>query len=175
MTAWGACSPYIVNTACSRGLRWMLCCRDLLKILSRVWFHHKFMFRYHHYYVVSLFCWNLSLILVSLLNMLVLKCLILRVFASLIENSKEWREDKMYATKSSVCVCVYIFSHWISFYKMSVTKWNAPLRYCFVLDHAPHSIETCQLEVHAVGLSSKEYIGKHSGSLLLILYDGINW
>jgi len=30
---------------------------------------------------------------------------------------------------------------------MSVMKENVPLRCCFVLDHAPMSIQTCQLAV----------------------------
>jgi len=70
---------YIVSTSFFLGLRWMLRCWYCLNILSRVWFFHKIMFRYHHYYVVSLFWWNLSLNLVSLLKMLVLKCLIFRI------------------------------------------------------------------------------------------------
>jgi len=45
----------------------------------------------------------------------------------------------MYFTKQ-----LYMFSHQILFYKMSVTDGNVLLR-CFVLDHAPLSIETCQL------------------------------
>ena len=40
---------------------------------------------------------------------------------------------------------LYMFSHRISLYKMSVTDGNALLRCRFVFDHAPLSIETCQL------------------------------
>jgi len=42
---------------------------------------------------------------------------------------------------------LYRFSHQIPLYKMSGTYENAPIRCCFMLDHAPLSIETCQLAV----------------------------
>jgi hypothetical protein len=38
---------------------------------------------------------------------------------------------------------LYMLSHQIHSYKMSVTEWNAFPRYCFELDYAPQSIETC--------------------------------
>jgi len=40
---------------------------------------------------------------------------------------------------------LYRFSLRILSYKMSVTNKNAFIRCCFVFDHAPQSIEMCQL------------------------------
>jgi len=52
---------------------------------------------------VSLFCWNLSLILVSLLKMLVLKCLILNVVICKPHwKVKRFREHKMYSVESTI-------------------------------------------------------------------------
>jgi len=54
---------------------------------------------------MSLFCWNLSLILVSLLNMSALKCLILSVeICKILWKVEEWRKHDMYFTKSAIYV-----------------------------------------------------------------------
>jgi len=92
-------------------------------------------------YVVSLFCWNLSLILVSLLKMLVSMCRILMIeICRFVKKSKN--------EENTTCIPanqLYRFSHRIPSYMMSVMEGNAPLRGSFELNRAPLSIETCQL------------------------------